>query len=153
MERQKVIFWASRRAITDEDMEYQLTALTLQETSLKKELATYGEIARLSVLDDWEQAARGFFLDLHAGIESLGFLPESDQDADEIYQFKRGIIKALVNRVTIAERRELRVEIKMNILEMLEQAASLEFSEVQMVGTYTHIPPCRARRRRCAACG
>ena len=65
---------------------------------------------------------------------------------------KRGIVKALVNRITIDKRRELRVEVKLNLLELLRQAAGEEFSEVQQAGIYTHIQSCRARHRHCAAC-
>ncbi len=79
-------------------MEYQLTALTLRETALKRDLATCGEIALLTALDDWEQAAREYFLVLRAGIESLDFAPESEEERHEIFEFKKGIVKALVNR-------------------------------------------------------
>ena len=139
MERQKVITWARKRVITDEDMEYQLTALTLQEMTLKRELGAYGQIVELTALGDWEEAAREYFLDLQAGIESLNLSPKSDEERTEIYEFKRDIIKSLVNRVTIDERRELIVEIRLNLLEMLKQAASVDITSVQQVGTYTRI--------------
>jgi hypothetical protein len=76
MERQKIITLARKRSITDEDMEYQLTALTLQEMNLKKELATYGEVLQLTALDNWEKIVLEHFLDLQAGIESLNKNPE-----------------------------------------------------------------------------
>jgi site-specific DNA recombinase len=145
MERQKIITWARKGSITDEDMEYQLGALTLQEMALKKELAAFSEINDLAALDDWERAAEEFFLDLQVGIEWLNSIPQGEEDKDEIYQFKRDIIKALVNRVRIDKRKELRVEIRLNILEVLHQAAKADFIEVQKAGTYTHIPACLAR--------
>ena len=146
MERQKIITWARKGSITDEDMEYQLGALTLQEMALKKELAAYSEISNMAMLDDWERAAEEFFLDLQAGIEWLNSIPQGEEDKDEIYQFKRDIIKALVNRVKIDKRKELRVEIRLNILEILRQAARADFSEVQQAGTYTRTPATPARR-------
>ena len=78
MERHKAITWARKRVITDEDMEYQLTSLTLQEMTLKRELGAYGQILELMALGDWEEAAREYFLDLQAGIESLNIAPQSD---------------------------------------------------------------------------
>ena len=109
-------------------MEYQLTALTLQEMPLKRELATYSQVVKLTALNDWELAARGFFLDLQAGLDTLSIAPENDEEKEEVFEIKRGIIKALINRVTIENRRELRVEIKLNVLEMLEQAAKRDFT-------------------------
>jgi len=137
MERQKIITWARKGTITDEDMEYQLTALTLQEMNLKKELATYGEILQLTALDNWEPIAREYLLDLRAGIESLNNEPESEEEKAEIYQFKRKIIKMLVNRIVIDEHRNLRVEIRVDLLDILKQDAFDDFSEIQKVGTYT----------------
>jgi len=83
----------------------------------------------------------------------LNLYPKSDEERTEIYEFKRDIIKSLVNRVTIDERRELIVEIRLNLLEMLKQAASVYFSAIQQAGTYTRIPISRARRHRSAGGG
>lgn len=137
MERQKIITWARKEFITAEDMEYQLTAIALQEMTLKRDLATFGDVIELAALDDWEQTAREYFLDLQAGMESLDFDPVSEEDKQEIYDFKRGIIKVLVNRVTIDKHRELNVEIKLNLLEILKRATGIEFSSIQHAGTYT----------------
>jgi site-specific DNA recombinase len=139
MERQKIITWARKGTITDEDMEYQLGALTLQEMDLKHELATYGEIVQLTELNDWEKIAREYFLDLRAGIASLNKAPENEQEEDEIYQFKRKIIKTLVNRITIDKQRNLKIEIRVDILDLLKNAASPDFSEIQKAGTYIRI--------------
>jgi hypothetical protein len=93
LERQKVITWARKGAITDDDMEYQLGALKLQELNLKRELVTYGELVELTALNNWEEAARDYFLDLKAGLESLNIAPETEEEKQEIYHFKRSIIK------------------------------------------------------------
>lgn len=82
----------------------------------------------MTALNDWELAAREFFLDLQAGLDTLSIAPENDEEKEEVFEIKRGIIKALINRVTIDNRRELRVEIKLNVLEMLEQAAKRDFT-------------------------
>jgi site-specific DNA recombinase len=137
MERQRVITWARKGTITDEDMEYQLTALTLQEMNLKKELASYGEVIEFSKLNNWEETVKEYFLDLRAGLASLNNVPENEAEKDEIFQFKRNIIKTLVNRVVIDEHRNLQVEIRVNILDLLKQVASPEISEIQKAGTYT----------------
>jgi DNA invertase Pin-like site-specific DNA recombinase len=137
MERQKIITWARKGAITDEDMEYQLTALTLQEMNLKHEIATYGEIVHLTDFDNWEQVALEHFYDLRTGIESLNKEPESEEEKDEIFQFKRNIIKTLVNRIVIDEHRDLMIEIRVNVLDILKNAEPININSIQRVGTYT----------------
>jgi site-specific DNA recombinase len=153
MERQKVIFWGRKEIITEADMEHQLMELTLMEMNYKRELSKYSEIIDLTALGDWEQAAREYFLDLRVGIESLDFDPASEEEEQEIFEYKKGIIKALVYRVTIDKRRELKVDVRLNLLDILKQAAGGEVTSFQQVGTYTHIPANRARRHRSAGGG
>jgi hypothetical protein len=153
MERQKIFTWARKGSITDEDMEYQLTTLTLQEMNIKKELANYGEVLQLIDLDNWEQIALEYFLDLRAGIELLNKNPKSEEEKDEIFQFKRKIIKTLVNRILIDEHRNLKVEIRVNVLDLLKQAASIDFSEIQKGGTYTRTQSSHAHRHPSASAG
>ena len=153
LERQRVITWARKGVITDEDMEYQLSALTLQEMNLKRELATYNEIVNMSALKDWEQAAREYFLDLQAGIDSLNHEPETEEEKDEIFKLKRDIVKALINRITINKRRELQVEIKLNVLAMLEHASTLDFNVIQQAGTYTRKQLTRVHPHPVLICG
>jgi hypothetical protein len=47
-----------------------------------------GEIVELKALDEWEQAAREFFLDLQTGIERLEDAPESVMGEQGIYKSK-----------------------------------------------------------------
>lgn len=101
MERQKIITWARKGTITDEDLEYQLTALTLQEMNVKKELANCSHTVELAALKDWEVAAKEYFYDLRAGIQSLNITPESDEEQKEIFDFKQNIIKRLSTRLQL----------------------------------------------------
>jgi len=45
-----------------------------------------------------------------------------------IFELRRNIVKALVNRNLINKRCELRVKIKLNILVLREQTSSLDFN-------------------------
>jgi hypothetical protein len=146
MERQRVITWARKGSITDEDMEYQLSALTLQEMALKRELATYSEATRLAGLDNWEEAVREYLLDKQAGMETLEVEPEDEEEKKEIFKVKRQLVKALVNRVTIDKRRELNVELKLDVLGILEQVGRQNFIEVRQAGTCIRTQSYRARR-------
>jgi len=79
MERQWVITQARKGTITSEDMEYQLGALTLQELSLKREMTSIGEVARLYAFDNWEDAARVYLASLGDGLEELNTRPETEE--------------------------------------------------------------------------
>lgn len=50
----------------------------------------------------------------------------------------RGIIKAPVNRVTINKRRDLQIEIKMNVLAMIEQTSAPDLTSTLKAEIYTH---------------
>jgi site-specific DNA recombinase len=143
MERQQIITWGRKKVITQEDLEYQLAALTLQELGLKRELAAYIEATNLHELDNWEEAIREYFLDLQAGMGSLEVEPQNEEEAAEIFRLKKGIIKALVNRVTIDRNKELSVEIQVDVLAILRDAGQ-NFNAIQQAETYTHTPISRA---------
>ena len=146
LERQQIITWGRKNVITQEDMEYHLGALTLQELSLKRELATHSEVASLHELENWEQAISEYFFDLQAGMASLDVKPHNEKEAEEIFRLKKDIVKALVKRVYIAKDKELSVEIHVDVLAILCKAAG-DFMPVQQVGTYIHKPTCHAHPR------
>jgi site-specific DNA recombinase len=135
MERQWVITQARKGGITQEDMDYQLGALTLQELSLKKELAESGEIIRLGALEGWEDAAREYLADIQAGLEWHNkAAPQSEEERREMFEEKRQIVKTLVKRVDITKDRDLQVTFQLNIKAMFERAAGI--GELKEVGIY-----------------
>ena len=54
-ERQALITWARKGSITTTDMEQQLSAMTLQELSLKHELTALGQRININSLNDWRK--------------------------------------------------------------------------------------------------
>ena len=151
LERQWVITQARKGKITDEDMDYQLGAITLQELNLKREMVAYGEITNLSSLSNWEEKAEEYFLDLQMGLESLNTAPQTEEERCEVFEIKRKIVQTLVDRVLLGKGKKLKVVFKLNILSLLNQ--SEEFSEVRQAETYTRTQSSRARHRRCAGGG
>ena len=129
----------------DEDLVYQLTTQALGQMTLKHELATYCEVVQLTAFDKQEKIALDRFYNLTAEIESLNNYPESQDDKDEIFQYKRNIIKTLVNRVAIDKRKNLRVEIRFDMRGLLKKATPLNISEVEMAGIYSNSGKCRRR--------
>jgi hypothetical protein len=50
--------------------------------------------------------------------------------------YKRKIIKTLVSRIVIDEHKNINVEIKVDVLEVLKREATGSFSAIQQAGTY-----------------
>ncbi|MBC7879582.1 MAG: recombinase family protein [Anaerolineales bacterium] len=156
LERQWVITQARKGSISDEDMEYQLGVMTLQELNLKRELVSIGQAVNIHLLGDWEANVREYLYDLQIGLESLNVAPQNDEERQEIFTLKKQIVNTLVKRITIDRDRELHVEIGLNLLSLLEEKASNELAthgQNWQGGTYIHIRLIRARRHRCAFCG
>jgi hypothetical protein len=125
MERQWVITQARKGTITNEDMEYQLGALTLQELDLKREMANLSEVARLSALDEWEDVAREYLASLYDGLEELNTEPETEEEQHELFQMRRKIVLALVEKVLITrdkdQEKKLTVIFKLDVRSLLSQ--------------------------------
>ena len=139
LERQWVITQARRGGISEEDMDYQLSALTLQELSLKHDLDTVGQAVNIQLLDDWEERVKEYLADLQVGIASLNDDPQNPEDEQEIFELKRQTVTTLVRRVTIDRNRELHVEIGLNLPKLLNDDTSRRFEgknqgEIKTIG-------------------
>ncbi|MBK7920310.1 MAG: recombinase family protein [Chloroflexi bacterium] len=162
-ERHWIITQARKGRITEEDMEYQLAQLTIQEQHLKRELTNFGTIHEMRLLDNWEEVAIEYLTDLHAGLETLNRVPDSDEEKKELFQLKREIVLALVERVLIKKDREIEVIFKLDVLSLLglhhyntlthtrSAGANSPLAQPQSVGTCPHTQS-SPRPRRCAAC-
>ncbi|MEK6753471.1 MAG: recombinase family protein [Chloroflexota bacterium] len=118
MERQWIITQARKGAITENDMDYQLGVIALQELSLKREYADIGQAVNIYALGDWETRVVEYLADLRAGLDSLNVIPKNDEERLEIFEFKKQVVNTLVKRVTIDCNRELQVEISINLLNL-----------------------------------
>jgi DNA invertase Pin-like site-specific DNA recombinase len=115
LERQWVITQARKDAITESDMDYQLGALTLQELTLKRDLASIGIALDVNSIRDWEARISEYFADLQAGIASLNTVPQCEEERQEVFEIKKQIVNTLVGRVTIDRDRNLHVEIRIDL--------------------------------------
>jgi hypothetical protein len=89
VERQTVITPARKRAITATDLEYQLSALTMQEISLKHGLSSLGQAISINALNNWEASVNEYLTDLQAGIEELNnAAPQTEEERQEIFRLK-----------------------------------------------------------------
>jgi hypothetical protein len=148
-ERQWVITQARKKAITEEDMDMQLGALTFQELELKRQLSELSASSQLINLDNWEDAVRMYLADVSYGVAALDGEPANDEERAEQERLKRLTVKTLVERVNLDKDRNLEVVIQLNVQEILKNAANVAVP-VQPVGICSHTPTCRARRLRAA---
>jgi site-specific DNA recombinase len=109
LERQKVITWARKGIITDDDLETQLMVLTAQENELKstlseKQVLVGNRAERLIKL------ASLFREQVQAGVEAINAEPETPEQAKRQLEFRRRIVRAIVKRVDVYK--DLRVEVQ-----------------------------------------
>ena len=65
-----VISQARQRKFTAADMENQLGILTVQEVSLKRELASLGRSININALENWEAKVSAYLEDLQSGLRN-----------------------------------------------------------------------------------
>jgi len=146
MERQWVITQARKGRITDEDMDYQLGALTLQELDLKRKLVEFGEVARLNGFDNWQEVAREYLASLHDGLEELNTTPKTKEERLELFKMKREIVLALVERIQIGKDRKLTLVFKLDVYSLLKPVG-LNEDQIEPDGTCSRRQLSLPRRR------
>lgn len=119
MEWQWVITQARKGSINESDMDYQLGALTMQEISIKRDLASLGQAKSINALIDWETRVSEYLADLIEGIESLNATPQDDDDRQEIFELKRQTVLNLVGKATIRRNREIKLHVRLDLLNLL----------------------------------
>ena len=138
---QTVITLARERSIMATDMEYQLSALTMQGISLKHELSSLGQAISINALNNWEASVNEYLADLQAGIEELNnAAPQAEEERQEIFRLKKRIVDTLVKQITIDRDRELSVEIRLNLLDIIEEESQSSAVHLGKDGIYTRIP-------------
>ncbi len=150
-ERQWVITQARKGRITEDDLDSQLAALSIQESGLKRELTSCQQTIDLKAIEGWEGKVAEYLSDLKAGLEWLNASPQDDEEALRQLEEKQRTVRTLIERVNIVDKeRHLEVVFRLDVLSAINQLADCR--QTKMVEIYTHIPASRARRLR-AACG
>ncbi len=142
--RQWVITLARQGKFTNNDMEQQLATLTLQEISYKRDLSALGQTININALDNWEAKFEEYLADLQAGVEALkDTAPQNEEERYNLFLLKKQVVDTLVQRVTISKDRKINVEIRLDLLKILDQDAGLEnlspAAYSRRVETYTRI--------------
>lgn len=156
-ERQSLITWARQGKITATDMENQLGAMTMQELSLKHELSSLGQRINLNALNDWEEKFMEYLEDLRIGVEELkNAAPQNNEERHQVFLLKKQIVDTLVHRATIDRNRKIMVDIRLNLLAILDQDAKSTMLDLAYIGkgeTCSHTKSNHVHRHRFASCG
>ena len=100
--------------------------MTLQEVSLKRELSSLGHAININSLKNWETKLAEYFADLQAGIQELkNTAPQDDEEQRQVFMLKKQMIDTLVERATINKNREIKVEIRLDLLAILDKDIAL----------------------------
>lgn len=135
LERQWVITQARKNRISDEDMEYQLGALHIQELDIKKKLNHNSELETMNQLKDWEEITRNYLSDLSSGLEWLKIAPQDDEERKKKFELKQRLVRVLVEKIYIGQDRKIEVTIAMDLLGII--ASQAQGVQIQSVGTYS----------------
>ncbi len=89
MERQWVITQARKGKISEDDMDFQLSALSVQELGLKQRMNRQIEVNNLATLTYREDITREHLSDLATGLEWQNAAPQNDEERHQKYLLKR----------------------------------------------------------------
>jgi hypothetical protein len=139
-------------------MEQQLATLTLQEISYKRDLSALGQTININALDNWEAKFEEYLADLQAGVEALkDTAPQNEEERYNLFLLKKQVVNTLVQRVTISKDRKINVEIRLDLLKILDQDAGLENLSPAAYSrrgeTYTRIRSARVHPHHSSSCG
>jgi len=105
----------------------------------------------------WESKVLEFLADLKAGVDELKTVtPQTPEEQHEVFLVKKRVVDTLVERIQIDRERNLQVQIRLNLLEIIgkdaqdESIAAVQFHEAEI---YTHIRSARAHRHHSSSCG
>jgi hypothetical protein len=107
--------------------EQPLNQLTFQEVTLKRDLSSLGEAINIIALENWEAAVAEYLADLKAGVDELkAVTPQTPEEQHEVFKLKKRIVDTLVDRIEIDKERNLHVQIRVNLIDILGKDARNE---------------------------
>jgi hypothetical protein len=100
MERHRIVTWARKGTISEQDLAYQLGELELEEGSVRSELQEKSLLIgnRATKLKEFLTRYRA---ELRQGLEALSQEPPSPTTAAKLHEIKRAIVDSIVRRVEV----------------------------------------------------
>jgi site-specific DNA recombinase len=128
-ERQKVVTWARKSIISDDDLGTQMAALTFEEAGIRRELADN----RLLVGDRAERFI-AFAMDYRERLvkgAQVNFDPKTPQEKQALFEYKRWVVQGIVKRVNVLADKtaKVRMEFDDKMLEGEPTSADLVISD------------------------
>src|SRR3990172_5050713 len=113
-ERQRVITWARQGLISENDLATQIAALDWQDASLKAELSK-AQLATGNQAEQIKAAAEQRRQEILAGADAIQREPETPEQTQRIFEAKRRIVRAWVERADVAADKSVTVAIKVDL--------------------------------------
>lgn len=136
--------------LSDEDMEYQLGALNIQELNFKKKLSNSYELEKIDKLKDWETITKNYLADLSEGLDWLKKAPLSEEERVEKFQIKQRLVRVLVEKIVIGKDGQIQITIALDLLGII--AAQARAVNIQSVGTCIRTRSCPSSQRPRGSC-
>jgi site-specific DNA recombinase len=114
LERQRVITWARKGLMTEDDLEMQLAVLSNQESEIKRELAEK-QLLLGNRADGLIRVAESFRRQVMAGWEAVNSIPATPEQERLQFEFRRRIVQGIVERVDINPDKTVRVHARIRL--------------------------------------
>ena len=89
-------------------------------------MSSLSHAVNIESLKDCESKLSEYLADLQAAIQELkNAAPQNDEERHHVFLLKKQVMDTLVERVAIDKNRELKVEIRLNLLEILDKDVAL----------------------------
>ena len=125
MERQKVITYARKDMISEDDLATQLLALEFEENAIRRDL----ESKKLLIGDHAEslmRLANAFREQVKAGIEGINSEPDTPEKEKQQLEFRKKIVHSIVKKVEVGRDREVSIDAVLS----LPQSANISVPSV-----------------------
>lgn len=133
LERQKVITWARKGFITEQDLELQVFTLTEQEKTLTRDLADQ-RLLTGNRADRLFQLVSLYRDRVRLGYEAANLDADTPEMAKAQFEARRRIIEGLVTRVEVLEDKSVRVEAEINFNESALSEGDSVFTSEELNG-------------------
>ncbi len=117
LERQKIITHWRKGGLRDEDLDYQLAAMSIQESGIRRQLAEQSLLVD-NHLDRLLELARLYRERVMAGAALLTMIPQAEAERQAQFEFRRQAVLGVVKRATMACDKSIEVQIEIDLSEL-----------------------------------
>ena len=119
LERQKVITFARKDMITEEDLETQLLSLEFAENKLRRDLDSYSLLLG-NRADRLQNLAQSFRDQVKTGLEGINSEPDSPEREKQQLEYRRKIVHSIVKKVEVRRDKSVSIEAVISLPEVAD---------------------------------